>query len=152
MKHYSAKPIRLDLRPSRLLGTILVVAATLACAAVAVLPLPAVARLAVMALILAAAAFHVLRDAQLRLRSSLLALEVGSDGVLRYLTPARGWCEATVRGESFVMSGLAVLVLKPEGRYFLRYAILLSDSADTEMFRRLRVWLRWGSQALAAEN
>jgi hypothetical protein len=152
MNHYSAKPIRLDLRSSRLLGSILVVAAMMACAAIAVLPLPIWFRLAIMLPILAAAAFHVMRDAQLRLRTSILALEVGNDGTLRYLTRAHGWCDATVRGDSFVMPALTVLVLTSEGRYFPRYAVLLSDSADSEMFRRLRVWLRWGSQSLPAEN
>lgn len=148
MSHYNAKPIRLDLRPSRLLAGILIVAAIAACGAIAVLPMGCASCLP----IIAAAAFHVMRDTQLWLRSSILALEVGSDGTFRYLTRIDGWREAVVRGDSFVMPALTVLVLASEGKYFPRYAILLSGSADSEMLRRMRVWLRWGSQILPEKN
>ena len=152
MKHYSAKPIRLDLQPSIRLTWILVIAGMAACGALLVLPLAGWVKLAGMLPILAATAFHIMRDAQLRLRSSILALEVGSDGSLRYLTRTAGWKDAMVRGDSFVTPALTVLVLATEEGRFPRYAILLSDSGNPEMFRRLRVWLRWGSQALPAES
>ena len=152
MKHYSAKPIRLDLQPSIRLAWILVIAGMAACSAILVLPLAGWVKLAGMLPILAATAFHIMRDAQLRLRSSILALEVGSDGTLRYLTRTAGWKDAMVRGGSFVTPALTVLVLATEEGRFPRYAILLSDSGNPEMFRRLRVWLRWGSQALPAES
>lgn len=152
MNHYSAKPIRLDLQPSARLTWILLVAVTAACGAIFVLPLALWVKLPIMLAIIAAAAFHIGRDAQLRLRSSILALEVGGDGTLRYLTRAAGWKEAVVRGDSLVMPTLTVLVLATEERWFPRYAVLFSDSGNPEMFRRLRVWLLWGSQALPAEN
>ena len=152
MKHYSAKPIRLDLQPSLRLTWILVIAGMAACGALLVLPLAGWGKLAGMLPILAATAFHIMRDAQLRLRSSILALEVGSDGTLRYLTRTAGWKDAMVRCDSFVTPALTVLVLATEEGRFPRYAILLSDSGNPEMFRRLRVWLRWGSQALPAES
>jgi toxin CptA len=152
MNHYSAKPVRLDLQPSTRLTGVLAAAALPACGAILVLPLAAWIKLASMLPIVVAAAFHLLRDAQLKLRSSILAIEVGSDGTLRFLTRATGWRDAIVRGDSFVTPTLTVLVLATEGRRFPRYAILLSDSANAEMFRRLRVWLRWGSQALRVES
>jgi toxin CptA len=152
MNHYSAKPVRLDLQPSARLTWVLAVAALAACAAIYVLPFAGWIKLASMLSIVAATAFHIARDAQLRLRSSILAIEVGSDGTLRYLTRAAGWRDAMVRGDSFVTPSLTVLVLATQDRHFPRYAILVSDSGNPEMFRRLRVWLRWGSQALPAES
>jgi toxin CptA len=152
MNHYSAKPVRLDLQPSVRLTAVLVAAMLAACGAILALPFASWIKLAGMLPLIAAAAFHILRDARLRLRSSILAIEVGSDGTLRYLTRAAGWREAIVRGDSFVTPALTVLVLATEERRFPRYAILVSDSGHPEMFRRLRVWLRWGSQVLPAEN
>lgn len=102
--------------------------------------------------IVAATAFHVLRDAQLRLPASILALEVAGDGRLSYLTRAEGWCEATVHDDSFVTPSLTVLILFSNGRRFPKYLILLSDSGNAEMFRRLRIWLRWGCKLLMSQE
>ncbi|MDR2875770.1 MAG: hypothetical protein LBV44_07585 [Methylobacillus sp.] len=144
MSHYSVKPIRLDLRPSTRLTAILLVATIAACGAITVLPLPLWAQLTSIAVIIAAATFHILRDARLRLRSSILALEVGSDGTLRVLTRAEGWCDAKAKDESFVTPALTIVALAFEERFFSRHAVIFADSADTNAFRRMRVWLRWG--------
>lgn len=148
MNHYSVKPIRLDLRPSRRLALLLGLAASAACGAMLSVPVPLWSKLAVSVTIAAAAVFHIARDAGLRMPASILAIEVSSDGTLRYLSRRDGWCEATVRGESFVTPALTVLSLAVAEKRWARPAVLMADSGDAEVLRRLRVWLRWGSQAL----
>jgi toxin CptA len=49
------------------------------------------------------------------------------------------------------MPWLTVLNLKLPGKRLVRHVILLPDALDENEFRRLRVWLRWGSQALLKE-
>lgn len=149
MKHYSLKPIRLALRPSRQLAAVLAVAGIAACFAIALLPLPPWQQLALALLIATAGIYHVAKDALLRMSGSVVALEVTSEGVLRFQSRAGAWCDATVRGDSFVTPWLTVLNLTEPERRLAKRAILLSDSGDAEMLRRLRVWLRWGSQTVA---
>ncbi|MDR2219149.1 MAG: hypothetical protein LBE24_01025 [Methylobacillus sp.] len=146
MSHYNAKPVRLDLRPSRRLTWLLGGAVCAACAAIGILPISLWVKSGIVLFMLAASAFHIMRDARLALRSSILALEVSASGELSMLTREQGWRVATVRGDSFVTPPLTVLVLAPEGQRLSRYAVLLPDSADAEALRRLRVWLKWGNQ------
>lgn len=152
MNHYSLKPLRLDLRPSRLLASVLGVATLAALVLILLLPFPFWITLPLCVLLLGAAFFHIMRDAGLRLSSSILALEVASHGQVRYLSRREGWREVAVRGDSYVTPWLTVVNLSDPGKRWSRAAILMSDSGDAEMFRRLRVWLRWGSQAFPEEK
>ena len=147
MKHYNLKPIRLALRPSRRLAAVLILAGVGACTTIALLPLQLWQKLVLALFIAAAAGYHVARDALLRTPQSIVALEVTSEGALRFQSRAETWADAEVRGDSFVTPWLTVLNLTEPDKRLARRAVLLSDSGDAEMFRRLRVWLRWGSQA-----
>ena len=100
---------------------------------------------------LLAASYNIFRDALLRLPGSVVALEVTSQGHLRCQCRSGEWLDAAVCGNSFVTPWLTVLNLRLPGKRCARHALVLPDSADGEMFRRLRVWLRWGSQALTDE-
>lgn len=145
MKHYNLKPIRLALRPSARLALIFAVAGSAACAAMLSVPLHGGLQVLAMALIIALTAYHILRDALLRLPQSIVTIEVGAQGEFRCHVASGEWQEMTVLGDSFVTPWLTVLNLRHPGRWRAQRAILLSDSADAEMLRRLRVWLRWGS-------
>lgn len=145
MKHYNLKPIRLALRPSRQLSLLLAGAGMAACGAILSLPLSGWQQLGAIALIAAATLYHVLRDALLRMSHSVIAIEVGTQGEFRCQARDGNWLEAAVAGDSFVTPWLTVLNLHVEGERLVRRTILLSDSGDTEMLRRLRVWLRWGA-------
>jgi len=149
MNHYSLKPIRLALQPSRQLAWILATAGAGACASVAAVPLPLWQKLALYALIAAVTFYYVAKDAWLRIPWSIVALEVTSEGTFRCQLRDGAWSEAIVRGDSFVTPRLTALNLVEPGKWLARHAILLSDSGDADMFRQLRVWLRWGSQALS---
>jgi toxin CptA len=148
MNHYNLKPIRLTLQPSRWLVMVLALAAVAAGIAIALLPLPLWQRVVLALPIAAAAVYHVVKDALLRMPWSIVALEVTSEGALQFQTRAGAWYGAKVRGDSFVTPWLTVLNLTEPEKRWVRRTILLSDSGDAEMFRHLRVWLRWGSQAM----
>ena len=148
MNHYSLKPIRLALRPSRQLAAVLALAGATACAVMASLPIPLREALVLDAIIATFAIYHVAKDAWLRMPWSIVALEVTSEGAFRCQSRAGVWIDVEVRGDSFVTPWLTILNLAEPKKWLARRAILLSDSGDAEMFRALRVWLRWGSQVL----
>jgi toxin CptA len=148
MKHYNLKPIRLVLRPSLQLAAVLAFAGIGASAAIAALPMPAWQRLGLVAIVSAMCLYHIARDACLRMPRSIIALEVTSEGTCRCQSRAGDWLDVEVHGNSFVTPWLTVLNLVEPGKRGARQAILLSDSGDPDMFRQLRVWLRWGSQVL----
>ena len=52
--------------------------------------------------------------------------------------------QARVLGTSYVSPRLSVINLRLDGRMFARHMLIVSDNADAECFRRLRVLLRWG--------
>ncbi|OAJ70876.1 hypothetical protein A7976_05295 [Methylobacillus sp. MM3] len=147
MNHYSLKPIRLALRPSRQLAGLLGVAGTAACAAILLLPALPWVKLMLAAVVAATTLYYLGHDALLRMPGSIVALEVTSNGALRCLSRNGLWLDVSVRGDSFVTPWLTVLNLTEPGKRLAKRAILLSDSGDADVFRSLRVWLRWGSQA-----
>lgn len=142
------KPIHADLRPSRMLAVLLGAAGVGACALVAILPVPLWGKLVVGVVVMLCTFYHIARDALLRMPWSITALEVSSKDGLRCLPRAGDWTDIEVRGDSFVTPWLTVLNLRLSERRFARHVILLPDSVDAEAYRWLRVWLRWGSQAL----
>ena len=146
MKHYNLKPIRLVLRPSRRLAWVLALAGTGACGLVLLMPLPWWSKLLWCAIALPATCFHVLRDGLLRLANSITVIEVDVHGRLHCQTRNGAWVDAEVLDDSYVTPWLTVLRLRLPQRRWAKHALLLSDSGDAEMFRRLRVWLRWGRQ------
>ena len=146
MNHYSLKPIRLALRPSRRLACLLGAAGAAACAAILLLPALPWVKLALAAVVAAVTFYHLGRDALLRMPGSIVALEVTSNGELRCLSRNGAWLDVSARGDSFVTPWLTVLNLTEPGKQLSKRAILLSDSGDANVFRSLRVWLRWGSQ------
>lgn len=51
--------------------------------------------------------------------------------------------EAALLGTSFVAPYLTVLNLKPLGRRLARHVVIMPDAVDSEIFRKLRVRLKW---------
>lgn len=150
MTHYSLKPVRLSLRPSLPLA-VLLGAVTLGATAVVVwMPIPAWLALAV-CLVIVPTAFHAIRrDALLRPPAAITVLEVTSSGELRCQVGTGDWLSARILDSSTVMPWLTVLNLKLPGRFLACHVLVTPDRVDAEEFRRLRVWLKWGSRE--AEN
>jgi toxin CptA len=98
------------------------------------------------------ATLHALALHALLLRpSSIVRIEVTASGEMRCMLRSGEMFAATVLSSSTVMPWLTVLNLKLPGKRLARHVILLPDALDANEFRRLRVWLRWGSQALPKE-
>jgi toxin CptA len=145
--NYSLKPIHVDLRTSRALAALLGAGCLVACALVVILPLPVwLASLAILAGVLATSRALMLHALLLR-PSSVVRIEVTASGEMRCTMRSGEMVAATVLGSSTVMPWLTVLNLELPGKRLARHAILLPDAVEADEFRRLRVWLRWGSQA-----
>jgi toxin CptA len=148
MAHYSLKPIHADLRPSRWLAGLLGGVCLGACLVLAMMPLPAWLVLPACLLSLLATLHVLARDALLRLPASIDALEVTVKSELRCKLRSGEWHMATALGSSTVTPWLTVLNLKLPGHRFACHVVLTPDRLDAEQFRRLRVWLKWGSRNL----
>jgi len=136
----AASTLQLDLKPSRKLAGLLLVAHILALAA-------AWASLAGWPQVLVG--FGILLSgtgclAEVLQRSSRAAvsLQLREDGGASWRDRNGGWHEGRLRSDHFVSATFVVLGLDLTGRG-RKWLVLLGDSALPEDFRRLRVWLRW---------
>ena len=127
----------IELKPSRLLGLLLLGGAVLALAAIGLADVQPAIALAASTAAIAFAAWNWRRA------SAPTRLRIAADGRLQCLDDAAGWRDAEVLGDSFVSTALIVLRYRLAGRR-VRSLTLLPDSAEAEDLRRLRVWLRWG--------
>ena len=125
----------IELKPSRRLGLLLLGVVTLALVAVGLTALPVALQLTLGVFVIGLAAWGG-RPARPAAR-----LRVAADGRLQCLDDAMEWRDVDVLGDSFVSTGLIVLRYRIAGR--VRTRTLLSDSADADALRRLRVSLRW---------
>ena len=134
---------RFEFRPSRQLAVVLVGVHVLACLALLPLALPLWAKLALPAVLIISAAYHLWRYAWLRAGQAVTSLVVEGDEV-RLLRRDGTERVARVMQDSLVTPLLSVLILLPEGARRACSVVILADSLDAESYRRLRVWLRWG--------
>jgi membrane-bound toxin of toxin-antitoxin system len=134
----------LDLRPSRLLAGILVLAHCLALAA-AWVGLGAWARYLAWAGILAS-----LGGCLAQLRRLPASLELHEDGRAVWLTREGERRQGGLGRSNFVSAALVILELESGGKG-RNWVVLMQDSASVEDFRRLKVWLRWRRSALQPE-
>ncbi len=135
--------LNIQLRASRTLGAILVIAHGTAIAAILLAGMPGwIASIAVAALV-ASLGREVWRNALKRSAGAVAAIEIASDNVLSIQMRRGDWVECEVRGDTYVLSFLTVLNLRriDNGRGIS--VVILPDAIDAEDFRRLRVWLRW---------
>ncbi len=126
----------IELKPSRRLGLLLLGMAALALVAIHLAAVPGAIR---MALGVAVIGLGVLGWWQARRTD---ALRVAADGRLQCLDEAGEWRDAEVLGDSLVSPALIVLRYRLADKRVGSLA-LLSDSADADDLRRLRVALRW---------
>lgn len=148
-RHYSVKPVTMILGPSFLLACLFAAMGGMAVCAIMLLPWAWLWQCMMVAGVIAMVAWHVWRDAWRRYTESLVLIELDHEGKL-WVTMRNGLRHAAqVQGSSLVTAGLTVLNLKFEqGR---ASCLILPDAVEAEPFRRLRVWLRWGSHALVEE-
>jgi len=141
--------LRIDLRPSRLLSAVLVLAHGLAMSAVWI-SLGGLPRVLVGITLLASLAANLAQALQ-RTPWSAVSLELAEDGRASWRDPRGAWHEGTLGGSHFVSPLLVVVGLKTRNGRAKR-VILLSDSAPPDDLRRLRVWLRWARKHSVRNN
>jgi toxin CptA len=141
--------LRVQLHPSRwLAATVIVAHAGALAAAIAGLPAPAAA---IVAVGLVASAVEHVRRALHRSALAVAALELDASGGVAVAGPASDWSPARLVDAAVPVPWLAVVSLR-DGLGRRRTAVVLPDSLAPEAFRRLRVWLRWRPADAAAET
>jgi toxin CptA len=135
---------KFNLQPSIYFTIALVASHGVALAVLVPLALPLWARTLLALLVLISLLYHVWHDAWLLALSSNKTLLLDGDMILLV---ARNGDQMTARVlvDSLVTPYITVLNVLPQGSYLARSVIILPDSLDTESFRQLRVWLRWGN-------
>lgn len=135
--------LRLSLKASRYLATGLTLGHLAAIGCVAIVPLPLWLKL-LLSVILAASLIQSLTREAWRIRSSsIVELQCEREGGVLVKTRSGKEWEARVLGSSFVASYLTIVLLKPTASRRVRAVLILPDAAEPELFRQLRVWLKW---------
>lgn len=128
----------IELKPSCLLGLLLLGMTALALTAVYSSALPGVVQLVL------AVGLIVLSGSSWRQARHPEALRMTAGGRLQSMDEQGEWGDVEVLGDSLVTLALIVLRYRPpEGQ--VRSLILLPDSTTPDNLRRLRVSLRWAS-------
>jgi|ERR1043166_239342 toxin CptA len=138
-------PVRLvvDLKPSASLAGLLIAAHLAAAACLVPLALAWELKVCGVAMLGASLAFHLLRDAGLRLSNSIVVFETHGDADCAITLRSGEWLHCDLLGTTFVTPWLTVINLRPQLRRWPRHVVILPDAAAVQDFRRLRVWLRW---------
>lgn len=144
MSHYSVKPLRVVLQPSRQLLLALLGASLMACVILLCMPLAWWMQASGVAVIAAGAAYSIARDAYVALPWSWRAIDIDVNGGVAMSRKDGSQVSVNILPASFVASYLTVLHLKQKTSSWPRYCVILGDSTDAEQWRKLRVWLRWG--------
>lgn len=138
--------LRLHLRPSVQLASLLALAHGLALALLWPLDLPLWGKLTLAVLIAVSAYVSVGHIALLRADDAVTGLEIRDSGEVFLLTRQGVWHACHIGGDSFVSPWLTIVLLRREDRRRDSRMLVTADNCDAGDFRNLRVWLRWGSK------
>ena len=152
MSYYSAKPVQLEITPSAYLVSTIALASLTACLVLLFLPLPVVLKILSVALSVGLSAYYIRHHGTLNLARSIVHLTLNPETGLQVTDRDGQSHQVTVLASSFVAAYLTVLNLQDTESRRRFSLILLSDNAEPESFRQLRVWLRWGRDMEAADN
>jgi toxin CptA len=135
--------LRIELRPSPSLATVLAGGHLLAAASALALPVPLWSRLGLLVLIGVSAAASLKRHALRSSPGACTALEVHRDGSAQWSLRSGAVLDGRLLGESFVSPLLTVVRLRRDDNGRREAVVLLPDSAEADALRALRVWLRF---------
>lgn len=135
--------LSITLRPSCLLGLLLVAMHALALLSAWQVPLALVAKIGVAALLASSLALSLRQHVWRAGKRSVRAIRLTGECDLSLQGQDGAWLEAAILPSSFISPYLTVLNLQLEGERRARHVIILPDAMDSEQFRQLRVWLRW---------
>ncbi len=142
----------IGLRPSHQLAFILIVAHAATAALLWMLGLPVWLAGAATLLLLVSAAHSVRHHALRRGPHAITTLAFSDREAVRITVGDGRSCRGQVLDSSMVGVRMTILNIALDGRRRRAHVILLADSLDADDFRRLRVWLRWGPQAVVDES
>ncbi len=131
-------------RPSRYLAAILIVVHGAAGLALLLVPTSPWLTFSVMCLLLLSLAYHLRRHAWLRTAGSCMALRFEAEGV-QLMMESGVRLAGEISADSFVTPALTIINVFVPAQGARRSIVILPDSMDREVFRQLRVRLRWGS-------
>ncbi len=135
--------LHIGLRPSRRLTAALAAAHGFAAAMLWLSQVPWWLFFAALPPLAGSLIFYLRREALRRSPSSIVALSLHPDCRCEFRTRDGNEHKAELLGSSFVAPYLTVLSLKPEGGFLARHAVIVPDNVDAELFRQLRVALKW---------
>jgi len=135
--------LTVHLKLSRQLTIILSLSHFVAANALWPLVLPFTVNLVSVAIVLISLIYYLKKDALLSARNAVVAFELSDEMQCTLTTQSGESIVCTIQGSTFVAPYLTVLNLKPENQFFTQSIVILPDNIDTEVFRRLRVLLRW---------
>ena len=127
----------IELKPSRILGLLVLTMGGLALASIALASMPMAVK-TMLAAIASGRALWAFGNS----RRALPRLRLGADGGLGIRARDGDWQSAQVLAGSFVSPALCVMRLEQAERRH-PYLVLLPDSGEPDDLRRLRVSLRW---------
>ena len=134
------QPLQVELTPSRLLLSVLLLLYTLTAAAWLWVPLDGFVRLVLYGLLCGHCGYLYLLHCRPVLRSAVRALAWNSDGGWRIRCQSDEWLPASIVMPVFVSYRLVAVRFRV-GRLMTRRVILVGDRIDRDDFRRLRVRL-----------
>lgn len=144
MSYYSAKPIHLNLQPSILLASIIGFVVLMMGLVLIFLPLSAAFKWPLLVLIVIASIHSIRRYALLTSATAVTHLSLAQTSKLQLTYKDGTQAEVRVLESSFVSPYLTALNLQEVETGRRLSILLLPDSAESNGFRQLRVWLRWG--------
>ena len=151
-ENYNVKPIAMVLQSSTTLAVLLLSVGLAACLILLCMPVALWIKTTAILLISLATIWHMAQYALLLLPGSIIKLELTTRAEF-FVTQRDGQkIKAEVLTTSFVAWYLVMLNLKFPASRLARHVVLIPDMLDSEAFRRLRVWLRWGHHASAPEG
>ncbi len=135
--------LTVHLQPSKRLAAILGVAHLLVMGLLWPIALPILIKFVIFILLVISLLFTVRQYALLNTRRAIVAFELSNKMFCKFETRHGQSIICHILGSTFVSPYLVVLNLKPPDHFLTRSVVILQDSIDTELFRQLRVLLRW---------
>jgi toxin CptA len=135
--------LRPSFKPSRQLTLYLVAGHLIAAACVLSVSLPLWLGFLLLGLLLASLLYSLRNHVWRTWPFSIVALQFGHDGTVFMQYRNGKLLEAQVLGSSFVAPYLTIILLKTNQAWFARSVVVLPDMLAPELFRSLRVWLKW---------
>lgn len=135
--------LTVHLQPSNRLTVILGLAHLFAMGLLWSIALPIIIKLVSLTLLILSLIYYMRQYALLNNKSAIVTFEI-LEGMCCGLTTLNGQTViCRILSSTFVSSYLVVLNLKPFDHFLTRSVIILPDRIDAEVFRQLRVLLRW---------